>query len=165
MFGSYVPGFSVYLVLSLSTLEYIYCSFSWRVVWILTESWRQMFFLSSSVLTESLSNCSTNFLKWVSKSFSSVQFRCSVVSYSLRPHESQHARPPYPSPTPRVYPKPCPLCQWSHPTISFSVVPFSSCPQSFPTSEYFQRSQLSTSGGQSIGVSASTSVPPMNTQD
>ena len=93
-----------------------------------------------------------------------VQFS-SVVSDSLRPRGLQHARPPYPSPTARVYPNPCPLSQWCHPTISSSVIPFSSCPQSFPASRSFQMSQLSTSGGQSIGVSASTSVLPMNTQD
>ena len=97
--------------------------------------------------------------------FSSVQFSRSVVSDSLRPHKSQHARPPCPSPTPRVYPNSCPLSQWCHPTISFSIVPFSSCPPSFPASGSFQMCQLFASGGQSIGVSASTSVPPMNTQD
>ena len=94
----------------------------------------------------------------------SVHFSCSVVSDSLQPHEPQHARPPCPSPTPRVHPNPCPLCRWCHPTISFSVVPFSSCPQSFPASGSFLRSQFFASGGQSFGVSASTSVLPMNTQ-
>ena len=94
-----------------------------------------------------------------------VQFSCSVVSYSLRPHEPQHTRPPCPSPTPGVHPNPCPLSWWCHPTISSSVVPFSSHPQSFPASGSFQMSKLVTSGGQSIGVSASTSVLPMNTQD
>ena len=97
--------------------------------------------------------------------FSSVQFGCLVVSNSLRPHEPQHARPPCPSPTPRVYPNSSPSSRWYHLTISSSIVPFSSCPQSFPASESFQMSQLFTSGGQSIGVSASTSVLPMNTQD
>ena len=97
--------------------------------------------------------------------FSSVKFSRSVVSDSLRPHESQLARPPCPSPTPRVYPNPCPLSRWCHPAISSSVVPFSSCPQSFPASGSFPMSQLFTWGGQSIGVSASTSVLPMNTQD
>ena len=96
---------------------------------------------------------------------SSVQFSRSVVSDSLWPHEPQHTRPPCPSPTPRVHPNPWPLNWWYHPTISSSVVPFSSCLQSFPASGSFQMSQLSTSGGQSIGVSASTSVLPMNTQD
>ena len=94
-----------------------------------------------------------------------VQFSRSVVSDSLRPHESQHARPPCPSPTPGVHPNPCPLSWWCHPTISSSVVPFSSCPQSFPASGSFQMGQLFASGGQTIGVSASTSVLPMNTQD
>ena len=93
------------------------------------------------------------------------QFSCSVVSDSLWPHELQHARPPCPSPTPRVHPNPCPLSWWCHPTISSSVVPFSSCPQSSPASGYFQMSQFFASGGQSIGGSASTSVLQMNTQD
>ena len=73
----------------------------------------------------------------------SVQFSPSVMSDSLWPHGLQHTRPPCPSPTPRVYPNPCPLCQWCHPTISSSVVPFPSCPQSFPASWSFQVSQLS----------------------
>ena len=97
--------------------------------------------------------------------FISVQFSLSVVSDSLQPHESQHARPPCPSPTPRVNPNSCPSSQWCHPVISSSVVPFSSCPQSFPASGSFPMSQLFTWGGQSIGVSASASVLPMNTQD
>ena len=95
--------------------------------------------------------------------FSSVSR--SVVSDSLRPHELQHTRPPCPSPTPGVHPNPCPLSQWCHPTISFSVVPFSSCPQSFPASGSFQMSQLFASGGLSIGVSASASVLSMDLQD
>ena len=94
----------------------------------------------------------------------SVQFS-SVALNSLRPHEPQHARPPYPSPPPRIQPNPCPSGQWCHQTISSSVVPFSSCPQSFPASGSFQMSQLFTSGSQSTGVSASTSVLSMNTQD
>ena len=98
-------------------------------------------------------------------SLSSVQFSCSVVSDSLRPHELQHARPPCLSSTPGVYPNPYPLNWRCHPTISSSVVSFSSCPQSFPESRSFQMSQLFASGGQSIGASASTSVLPMNTQD
>ena len=100
-----------------------------------------------------------------SPQFSSVQFSCSVMSNSLQPHEPQHARPSCPSPTPRVHPNPCPLSRWCHATISSSVVPFSSCPQSFPASGSFQMSQLFASGGKSIWVSASTSVLPMNTQD
>ena len=97
--------------------------------------------------------------------FSSVQFSPLVVSDSLRTHEPQHARPPCPSLTHRVHPNPCPLSQWSNPTISSSVVPFSSCPQSFPASGSFQMSQRFASGGQSIVVSASTSVLPMNIQE
>ena len=88
-----------------------------------------------------------------------------VMSSYLPPHEPQHARPPCPSPTPRVHPNPCRLSRWFHPTISSSVVSFSSCSQSFPASGSFQMSQLFASGGQSIGVSASTSVLPMNIQD
>ena len=97
--------------------------------------------------------------------FSSVQFSHSVMSDSLRPHELQHARLPCPSPTPRVYPNSCPFSQWCHPTISSSVIPFSSGLQSFPTSGSFQMTQFFTSGGQNIGISVSTSVLPMNTQD
>ena len=100
-----------------------------------------------------------------SKTLSSVQFSRSVVSDSSRPHESQHARPPCPSPTPRVHSNSCPSSQWCHPAISSSVIPFSSCPQSLPASESFPMSQLFASGGQSIGASASASVFPMNTQD
>ena len=99
------------------------------------------------------------------QSLVSVQFSRSVVSGSLRPHESQHARPPCPSPTPGVHPNSCPLSQWCHPAISSSVIPYSSCPQSFPASESFPMSQLFASGGQSIGVSALASVLPKNIQD
>ena len=95
----------------------------------------------------------------------SVQLSRSVVSDSLQPSESQHARPPYPSPTPGVYSNSCPSSRWCHPAISYSVVPFSFCPQSLPASGSFPMSQLFTWGGQSTGVSASASVPPMNTQD
>ena len=89
----------------------------------------------------------------------------SVVSDSLWPHGLQYARLPCPSPTPRVYSNSCPLSRWCHPTTSSSAVPFSSCPQSFPASGSLQMSQLFASGGQSIGVSTSASVLPMNTQD
>ena len=95
---------------------------------------------------------------------SSVQFSCSVVSDSLWPHGLQHARSPFPSPTPRVYSNSCPLSQWCHRTILSSVILLSSCPQSFPASWSFLMSQFFASGGQSIGVSAS-SVLPMNIQD
>ena len=93
------------------------------------------------------------------------QFSCSVVSDSLPPHELQHARPPCPSPAAGVDPNPYPSSWWCHPTISSSVIPFSSCPHSFPASGSFQMSQLFASGGQSIGVSASASVLQMNIQD
>ena len=97
--------------------------------------------------------------------FSSVQFSRSVVSDSLWPHELQHTRPPCSSPTPGVHSDSRPSSRWCHPAISSSVVPFSSCPQSLPASGSFPMSQLFTGGGQSIGVSASASVLPMNTQD
>ena len=95
--------------------------------------------------------------------FSSVSH--SVMSDSLWPHEPQHPRPPCPSLAPGVHPNPCPLSWWCYPTISSSVIPFSSCPQSFSASGSFQMSQLFISGGRSIGISASTSILPVNTQD
>ena len=95
----------------------------------------------------------------------SVQFSPSVMCDTLWRHGLQHARLPCPSPTPRAYWNSCPLSQWCHPTISSSVIPFFSCLQSFPASGSFQMSPLFASGGQSIGVSASTSVLPINTQD
>ena len=97
--------------------------------------------------------------------FNSLQFSRSVVSDSLWPHESQHARPPCPSPTPGVHPNSCPSSRWCHPAISSSVVPFSSFPQSLPVSESFPMSQLFAWGGQSTGVSALASFLPKNTQD
>ena len=97
--------------------------------------------------------------------FSSVQFRRSVASDCLQPHESQYTRPPCPSPTPGVHSNSRPSSQWYHPAISSSVIPFSSCPQSLPASESFPMSQLFASGGQSTGVSALASVLPKNTQD
>ena len=102
---------------------------------------------------------------WIHICPSIRQFSRSVVSHSLRPHGLQHARPPCPSPSPGVYSKSCPLSQWCHPTISSSVVRFSSCPQSSPALGSFQISEFFPSGGQSIGISTSTSVLPMNTQD
>ena len=92
-------------------------------------------------------------------------FSCSVMSDSLWPHELQHPRPPCPSPTPGVYSNSCPSSRWCHPAISSSVIPFSSCPQSLPASGSFPMSQLFAWGGQSIKVSASASVLPVNTQD
>ena len=99
------------------------------------------------------------------QSISSIQFSRSVVSDSLWPHALQHARLPCPSPTPGVYSDSCPFSRWCHPTISSSVIPFFFCPQSFPAPGSFQMSQLFASRGQTIGVSASTSVLPINTQD
>jgi len=99
------------------------------------------------------------------KTISSVsQFSHSVVSDSLRPHESQHARPPCPSPIPRVHSDSCPWGQWCHPAISCSVVPFSSCHQSLPASQSFPMSQLFTWGGQSTGLSALASFLPKKSQ-
>ena len=100
-------------------------------------------------------------LKW---SVSSVQFSHSVMSDSLRPHESQHARPPCPSPSPRVHSDSRPSSPWCHPAISSSVVPFSSCPESLPASESFPMSQLFAWGGQSVGVSALASFLPKKSQ-
>ena len=104
-------------------------------------------------------------LEKMDKYLGSIQFSRSVMSDSLRPHESQHARPPCPSPTPRVYSNSCPSNWWCHPTILSSIIPFSSCLHSLPTSGSFHMSQLFASGGQSIGVSASASVHPKNIQD
>ena len=97
--------------------------------------------------------------------FSLVQFSRSVVSSSSRPHESQHARPPCPSPTPGVHSDSRPLSWWCHSAISSSVVPSSSCPQSFPASESFPMTQLFAWGGQNTGVSTLASFLPKNTQD
>ena len=97
--------------------------------------------------------------------FSSVQFSCSVVSDSLRHHESQNTRPPCPSPTPWAHSDARPSSRWCHPAISSSVVPFSSCPQSLPASESFPMSQLFAWGGQSTGVSALASYLPKKSQD
>ena len=112
-----------------------------------------------------LSSLTRNWTRTPCIQFSSVQFNRSVVFNSLWPHESQHARPPCPSPTPGVCPNPCPSSRWCHPAISSSAVTFSSCPQTFPASGSFPVSQLFAWGDQSIGVSASTSVLPVKTQD
>ena len=100
----------------------------------------------------------------IREDWGSVQFSHSVMSDSLQPHELQHARPPCPSPTPGVHSNSRPMSRWCHPAISFSVVPFSSCPQSLPAPESFPMSQHFTWGGQSTGVSALTSFLPKNTQ-
>ena len=109
--------------------------------------------------------CISKFILNIFKSAGSVKFSRSVVSNSLRPHESQHARPPCPAPTPRVHTESRPPSQWCHPAISSLVIPFSCCPQSLPASDSFPMSQLFTWGGQSIGVSALTSFLQRNTQD
>ena len=121
--------------------------------------------LNNVLVGINVSSLDLSFLIYKMGGVPSAQFSCSVISDPLWPHEPQHARPPCLSSTPAVYPNSCPLSRWCHPTISSSVIPFSSCPQSFPASGSFQINQLFASGGQSIGVSASTSVLPMNTQD
>ena len=103
-------------------------------------------------------------IKQKKRQFSSVLLSRSVVSDSLQSHESQHTRPPCPSPTPGVHPNSCPSSRWCHPAISSSVIPFSSWPQSLPASGSFPMSQLFASGGQSIGVSALASFPPKKSQ-
>ena len=123
-----------------------------------------IFSITQSCINGTLLWRTTHVSPWVIQ-FSSVQFSRLVVSDSLRPHESQHARPPCPSPTPEVYSNFYPSSRWCHPVISSSVVPFSSCPQSLPASGSFPVSQLFAWGGQRIGVSASASVLPMNTQE
>ena len=109
-----------------------------------------------------MSSIAFSYLKFLyctgDSSFSSVPFSRSVMSNSLRPHESQYSRPPCPSPTPRVHPNSCALSQWCHPAISSSVVPLSSCPQSLPGSGSFPMSQLLAWDGQSIGVSDASLV-------
>ena len=107
----------------------------------------------------------TTFSVYLLSLWPSVQFSCSVMSDSLQPHELQQTRPPCPSPTPGVHPNSCLSSRWCHPAISSSIVPLSSCPQSFPASESLPMSQLFASGGQSIGVSALASVLPKNIQD
>ena len=129
--------------------SYIYC----QVFTIFLEIWKRRGLMSGSWVLNRW---------WIFATVSSVAQSCPTT---LWPHELQHTRPPWPSPTPRVHPNPCPLSRWCHPTVSSSVVPFYSCPQSFPASGCFPVSQLFTSRGQSTGVSASASVLPMNTQD
>ena len=126
---------------------------------------REGIFLPSSLRSSSFMNPEFTVFQNNDGGNHSVRFSHSVISDSLRPHRLQHTRPPCPSPTIDVHPNSCPLSQWCHPAISPSVIPFFSCPQSFTESGSFQMSQLFTSGGQSIGVSASTSVLPMNTQE
>ena len=121
--------------------------------------------LNNVLVGINVSSLDLSFLIYKMGGVPSAQFSCSVISDPLWPHEPQHARPPCLSSTPAVYPNSCPLSRWCHPTISSSVVPFSSHSQSLPASGYFAMSQLFTWGGQSIGVSTSISVLPMNIQD
>ena len=126
--------------------------------------WQEMSKDEIKKTKKSISGNTANYFASAKCSLSSVQFSRSVTSDSLRPHESQHARPPSPSPTPGVRSDSCPLSPWCHPAISSSVVPFSSWPQSLPASESFPVSQLFTWGGQSTGASASPSFPPKKSQ-
>ena len=127
-----------------------------RALFIIARTWKQ----SRCPSAEEWIRKFSTYTQW-NIQFSSVTQSCLTV----RPHGLQHTRPPCPLPTPRVYPNSCPLSQWCHPTISSSVFPFSSCPQSFPASKSFPMSWLFAWGGQNIGVSASASVLSMNTQD
>ena len=142
---------------------------SWQIDGETMEPLRDFIFLGSKITTGG--DCSHEIKRRLLlgrkaiTNLSSVQFSHSVVSDSLQPHESQYARPPCPSPTPRVHSNSCPSSQWCHPAISSSVVSFSSCPQSLPATGSFPISQLIAWGGQSIWVSALASVLPMNTQD
>ena len=180
-----MPLFTTLTVTGLSLLLQPFCWFSWLFDMCLSMTtfkqiiaWMVVTIGSSSnllylpplaesesvtprVLSDSLNTKDYN----LPSQFSSVQFSGSVVSNSLWPHESQHARPTCPSPTPRVYSHSCPSSWWCHPAISSSVISFSSCPQSLPASGSFSMSQLFSWHGQSIGVSALASVLPMNTQD
>ena len=126
---------------------------------------RNIWFCKYSKLTEV--NMSLYVIRWFLLSSLHIPYQLSrsVVSESLQPHELQQVRPSCPSSTPGVNPNSCPLRRWCHPTISSSIVPFSSCSQSFPASRSFQMSQIFASGSQSIGVSVSTLVLPMNTRD
>ena len=155
-FNSSPPGSSVHGILQARTLE-------WAAIFVSRGSSQPRDRIQISSTKRTLYHLSTQeaHLTFFSQ-FSSVAQSCPTL---CNPMNRQHARPPCPSPTPRVYPNACPLSQGCHPTISSSVIPFSSCLQSFPTSGSFQMSQLFTSGSQNIGVSASTLVLPMNTHD
>ena len=158
------PTFLSTVVPFSSCLQSYSASGSFEIIQFLASGGQKFWSFSISPSTE-YSGLMCFRIYWFDLPIRSDQISRSVVSDSLRPHESQHARPPCPSPTPRVHPNPCLSSQWCHPTILSSVIPFSSCPQSFPASGSFPMSQLFASGGQSIGISASISVLPMNTQD
>ena len=148
------PGSSVHGILQAWTLEWVAMSSSRESSWPRDQTW------------VSYNSCIGVWVLYhwchLGSPTAVLQFRRSVVSDSLKPHGLQHIRPPCPSPTPGVYSNSCPL---SHPTISSTVIPFSSCLQSFPASGSFQMRQLFASGGQSTGVSALASSLPKNTQD
>ena len=161
------PGFSVHGILQARILEWVAIPSSMGSSQ--TRDWTQVSCITGRFFTiwatrEAPESLMEDFKK-ENAGLSSVQLSHSVVSNSLQPHGLHHARPPCPSPTPRVYSNSRPLSRWCHPTILSSVIPFSSRLQSFPASGSFQMSQLFASGGQSTGVSASTSVLPMNIQD
>ena len=148
-----------------------------RSGWLLISFWLAVggnsWFTSSGFLTLGGDNCEACILQqlglpWLIKlvvQFSSVHFSLSVLSNSLQPHGLQDSRLPCPSPTPGVYPNSCPLSRWCHPTISSSLIPFFSCPQSFPASGSFQMSQVFVSDGQNIRLTALASVLSMNIED
>ena len=167
-----LPGSSVHGILQARILEWVAISFSRGSSWPRNQtqvSYIAGRFFTNWAIREAHIPCvvwekSTFKITGLLVEFSFSQFSHSVVSDSLRPHGSQHTRPLCPSPTPGVYPNSCPSNRWCHPAISSSIVPFSSCPQPLPASGPFP-SQLFAWGGQSIGVSASASVLPMNTQD
>ena len=151
------------LLFSVDTNSVLYNSVK---CWNSTQSWHQVPQVTGSAPGDCLNLRCRSPVQVVICACDSVQFSSVAQSCpTLRPHESQHARPPCPSQTPAVYSHSCPSSRWCHPAISSSVVPFSSCPQSLPASGSFPMSQLFAWGGQSIGVSTSTSVLPMNTQD
>ena len=152
--GILLPEFS----LALRDISLLFYSGLQLIRWGPSTLWRAIYFIQRL-------KCKSHPKTPTKKDSESVQFSHSVMSDSLQPHELQHARPPCPSPIPRVHPNPHPSSWWCHPTTSSFVVPFSSCPQSFLASGTFPMSQLFASGGQSIGVSASISILPMNTQD
>ena len=147
-----LPGSSVYGILQARILEWVAIPFSRGSSW--PRDWTWVSCTGRQILYH-----------WATRKPTDVVQFSSVVSDSLQSHGLQRARLPFSSPTPGAYPNSCVLSWWCHPTISSSVIPLSSCPQSFPASGSFQMSQLFESGGQSIGVSASASVLPMNTQD
>jgi len=165
-----INGCWILLKVFLNVLRWLYVwllelksSYYLLIEWFILNSFYYLLKIFYLIIVD-LQYCTFQMYNELIQLYTSVKFSYSVVSDSLQPHEPQHARPPSPSPTPRVHPNPRPLSHWCHPIISSSVFPFSSYSQSFPASGSFSVSQLFASGGQSIGVSASTSVLPMNIQ-